>query len=59
MKIGPFVKAKGKPFNVWNGIVVGWYFDQLEVLVLEHKRGTKNVTLPFDPFTMEAVNEDR
>ena len=59
MKIGTLVKAKGKPFNDWNGIVVGWYFDQLEVLVLEHKMGTKNVTLPFDPFTMEAVNEDR
>ena len=59
MKIGDLVKVKSKPFHAWNGIVVGWYFDQLEVFVLEHRRGTKNVTLPFDPFTMEAINEDR
>ncbi len=59
MKIGTLVKAKDKPFHAWNGIVVGWYFDQLEVFVLEHKRGTKHVKLPFAPFLMEAVNEDR
>tara|TARA_Y100001938_G_C7923802_1_gene345838 strand:- start:390 stop:569 length:180 start_codon:yes stop_codon:yes gene_type:complete len=57
MKIGDLVKVKRSPFHSWNGIIIGWYFDQLEVLVLQNKRGTKNITLLFDPKTMEIVNE--
>jgi len=59
MKIGDLVKWRGRPFHSWNGIIVGWYFDQLEVLVLQHKHGTNNTTLPFDPNMMEIVNESR
>ena len=58
MKIGDLVKAKGAPFHRWNGIIIGWYYDQLEVLVLENKGGTSGVTVPFLD-TMEIVNEDR
>jgi integrase len=59
MKIGDLVKAKGAAFHQWNGVIIGWYYDQLEVLVLENKRGTSRVTVPFDPKTMEIVNESR
>ena len=58
MKIGDLVKAKGYPFHRWNGVIIGWYYDQLEVLVLENKGGTSGVTVPFH-HTMEIVNEDR
>lgn len=59
MKIGDLVKAKGRPFHAWNGVIVGWYFDQLEVLVLENENGTTGVRVPFIYYKMEIANEDR
>jgi transcription antitermination factor NusG len=59
MKIGDLVKVKRSPFHSWNGVIIGWYFEQREVFVLENKWGTSHVTVPFDPKTMEIVNEDR
>ncbi len=60
MKIGDLVKWRGSPFHSWNGIIIGWYFDQPEVLVLQSKyRMHKNVTLPFERSMMEVVSEGR
>ena len=59
MKIGDLVKWRGRPFHSWHGIIVGWHIDQPEVFVLQHKRGTKNRTFPFDRSMMEIVSESR
>jgi len=57
MKIGDLVKVRDRPFHAWNGIIVGWHFDQPEVLVLENKNGTTGVTVPFVYYQMEVVSE--
>ena len=59
MKVGDLVKCKTFPFHFWNGIVIGWYFELPEVLVIVNKGGTSGVTVPFDRRSMEIVNESR
>lgn len=59
MKVGDLVKSRGNPFHFWNGIVIGWYFELPEVLVIVNKHGTTGVTVPFDRRSMEIVNESR
>ena len=59
MKVGDLVKAKGYPFHFWNGVVIGWYFELPEVLVMANKNGITGVTVPFDGRSMEIVNESR
>ena len=59
MKVGDLVKSRGNPFHFWNGIVIGWYFELPEVLVIVNKNGTTGVTVPFDGRSMEIVNESR
>lgn len=59
MKVGDLVKSRGNPFHFWNGIVIGWYFELPEVLVIVNKNGTTGVTVPFDRRSMEIVNESR
>jgi len=58
MKIGDLVKVKRSSFHSWNGIIIRWGpagTGRREVFVLQHKRGLKNRTIPFDPFVMEIV----
>jgi hypothetical protein len=60
MKVGDLVKLRRCSFHSWSGVIISWCFDQREVFVLENKIwGTSRVTIPFDPKTMEIVDESR
>ena len=59
VKVGDLVKSRCYPFHYWNGIVIGWYFELPEVLVMANKRGITGVKVPFDGRSMEIVNESR
>jgi len=61
MKVGDLVKARGRPFHCWNGIITGWLWGLPEVLVLTNtnRHGRTGMTVAFHYATMEILNESR